>query len=67
MDFYGKKPKIKVERLKQPLSTSRDERIRRQVRSEDRKGLWGLFKFITGFDKKKTFQGKILRYKIRSK
>lgn len=53
--FNGKKPKLKPERLKQPLNTGRDERIRRHARSEDRKSMWGLFKFIVGFDKKKTF------------
>lgn len=52
--FNSKKPKLKPERLKQPLDTGRSERVRRHARSEDRKNTWGLFKFIMGFDKKKT-------------
>lgn len=50
-----KKFKIKVERMQQPMKTSKHEFQRDRVTSSDRKGLWGLFKFITGFDKKKTF------------
>lgn len=50
-----KKFKIKVEHMPQPMKTSKHEFQRDRVTSPERKGLWGLFKFITGFDKKKTF------------
>lgn len=51
----SKKFKIKVQRVQQPTETSKHSFQRSRVTSPDRKGLWGLFKFIMGVDKKKTF------------